>query len=70
MVDDWELLDELRVAIGRKPRSLDDILSACATVLAETIAMASATEQETQSMLATVKGHLDAAVSLQHGIGK
>ena len=70
MVDDWELLDELRVAIGRKPRSLDGILSACATVLAETIAMASATEQETQSMLATVKGHLDAAVSLQHGIGK
>ena len=62
MVDDWELLDELRVAIGRKPRSLDDILSACATVLAETIAMASATEQETQSMLATVKSHLDAAV--------
>ena len=49
---------------------LDGILSACATVLAETIAMASATEQETQSMLATVKGYLDAAVSLQHGIGK
>jgi len=47
MADDWELLDELRVAIGRKPRSLDDILSACATVLAETIAMASASEQET-----------------------
>ena len=55
MMDDWELLDELRVAIGRKPRSLDDILSACATVVAETIAMASATEQETQSLLATVK---------------
>jgi hypothetical protein len=32
--------------------------------------MASASEQETQSLLATVKGHLDAAVSLQHGVGK
>jgi hypothetical protein len=70
LADDWELLDELRVAIGRKPRSLDDILSACATVLAATMSMASATEQETQSLLATVKGHLDAAVSSQHGIGK
>jgi hypothetical protein len=70
MADDWELLDELRVAISRKSRSLDDVLSACATVLAETIAMASATEQETQSMVATVKGYLDAAVSFQKGIGK
>jgi hypothetical protein len=34
------------------------------------MSMASATEQETQSLLATVKGHLDAAVSSQHGIGK
>jgi len=32
--------------------------------------MASAYEQATQPLLATVKGHLDAAVSLQHGIGK
>lgn len=58
------------MAIRRKARSLDDVLGAYATVSAETIAMASVTDQNAQSMVATLKSYLDSAVSFHPGNGK